>query len=291
MTERAFRQITWAITMRCFLVCRHCLVEASPSGLSMNSSDAKRVIGHLPKDDVYNLELTGGDPFADYALLITILEGLGGKKETRRVTIHTTGQWATSDNETRSRFRQIKSLGADGIDFLCDDEFHFESGLIRSNYDRAVLLAGEVFGPEGAYVRKPDLADGIIPIGRGADVSLKEHWGKSSCNVRTADIDTSMQVHITHTGDAFACDNEVAPPLGSIVENSYEELIDIARQDPRHQALLASGPIGIVRVEGLDEDFWSARIDEVGECRTCTELFRYLKEHTPATAEREFEGR
>ena len=106
---------------------------------------------------------------------------------------------------------------------------------------------------------------------------MKEYWGKNSCNVRTADFDTSMQLHITHTGDAFVCDNEVAPPLGSIVESSYEELMDIARQDPCHQALMAAGPIGLARAEGLGENLWSERVDEVGECRTCVELCRCLR--------------
>lgn len=277
MSERAFRQISWAITKRCFLVCRHCMVEASPEGPSVSEGDASRIIRHLPADGVYNLEITGGDPFADYLLLVWILERLGRKMSTRRVTVHTTGQWAHDEDETRTKLERLKELGADGVDFLCEDEFHFEAGLIRRNYDRAVTVAAEVFGPKGAFVRKPDLSDGIIPIGRGADPSLKEYWGKSRCNVRTADLDTDMQLHITHTGDAFVCDNEVAPSLGSIVESSYEQLMDIARQDAWQQALLAAGPIGLARAEGLDENLWSARVDEVGECRTCVELFRCLR--------------
>ncbi len=277
MGERVFRQILWAITKRCFLLCRHCMVEASSEGPSVNKQDASRIIDHLPADGIYNLEITGGDPFSDYPLLVWILEGLGGKMSTRRVTVHTTGQWARDDVETRAKLERLRELGADGVDFLCEDEFHFEAGLIRRNYNRAVTIAAEVFGPKGAFVRKPDLSDGIIPIGRGADVSLKEYWGKSSCNVRTADLDTSMQMHITHTGEAFVCDNEVAPSLGSIAENSYEELIDIARQDPWHQALMVAGPIGVARAEGLDENLWSARVDEIGECRTCVELFRCLR--------------
>jgi len=256
------------------------MIEASPSGHSMSLPDAKRVIAHLPRDGVYDLELTGGDPFMDYALLVGILTELGGKKEQRRVTIHTTGQWAACEDETRSKLSQLRDLGADGIDFLCDDEFHIEAGLDRSNYDRAVALAGEVFGADGAFVRKPDLSEGIIPIGRGSRASVEEYWGKSTCNVKTSDIDRSMQMHITHEGEAFVCDNQVAPSLGSIVQRSYEDLIGLAREDRYQQALMEFGPLGIARMEGLDEDRWSSRIDEVGECRTCIELFRCLENGT-----------
>jgi hypothetical protein len=276
MEKNRRRQISWAITTKCFLACRHCLVEASPSGMSMDEGAAARVISHLPTDSNYSLELTGGDPFADFGLLTKILEMLGDRKEGRRLTIHTTGQWAVSEAATREKIRNVRELGADGLDFLCDDAIHRDAGLSSENYQRAISITREILGTDGAFVRRPDLSEGIIPIGRGAATEMKDYWGRTECEVKGARVDGSMQLLITHTGAAYVCLNGVAPPVGSMVDSSYEEIMEIVARDPWHTALMDSGPLGVALNAGLDADRWRTRVAEVGECRACIELTRVL---------------
>ncbi len=240
----------------------------------MTAPDATRVIQHLPEDGVYSLEITGGDPFSDYPLLLAVLEELGPSVETRRVTVHTTGQWAETEDDARARFRRVKELGAQGIDFLCEDEYHWMGGLDRANYELASRVAREVFGPDRVFVRKDDLSEGILPLGRGAATSMERFWGKGTCYVKTADPDSSMQMHIAHTGEAYVCSNMVAPAVGNMVTTSYEALIEDVRGDACHRALMGSGPMGLAEAAGLERGYWSERIGEVGECRACIELFR-----------------
>lgn len=281
MVHDAKRQISWAITNRCFLACDHCLVESGPSGESMDVRSAARVAEHMPRDGKYSLEITGGDPFSDLELLREVLRVLGGSRKGRRVTIHTTGQWAVDDEATRRTLRGIRELGADGLDFLCDDEIHRNAGLTSENYRRAVRITREVFGPDGAFIRRPDLSEGIIPIGRGAAAHMKPRWGKTECEVRGSRINGSMQLHVSHTGAAYVCLNGVAPPVGSMVDSSYEEIAEVVRNDPWHNALMESGPLGLAVTAGLDAERWKLLIDEVGECRTCIELTRELVSRRP----------
>jgi hypothetical protein len=70
------------------------------------------------------------------------------------------------------------------------------------------------------------------------------------------------------------CDNSVAPSVGNMITTPYEELVAATRKDPCHKVLVSSGPHGLVLALGLDEIKWSTRIEEVGECAACIELFR-----------------
>jgi hypothetical protein len=95
--------------------------------------------------------------------------------------------------------------------------------------------------------------------------------------VRGTHIDTDMQLHITVAGDAYVCNNCVPPSVGSMVDSTFEELMDTLRADSRQCAMMRSGPLGVAVDAGLDLDLWGKRIDEVGECRACIELNRVLR--------------
>jgi len=268
------RQISWELTTRCYLECPHCMIAASPRGRSVAIAEAAKILGHLPGDRAYGLELSGGDPFVDYPLLVAVVEQLGGRQPPRRVTVHTTGQWARNHEVAERRFRHLAKLGVDGIDFLCDDPLHEAGGLLSERFDTAVGAARAVFGSRMILVRSTDCQGEIIPLGRGATESMRRYWGRSKCNVKGLDFELNMQFHIAHTGDAYLCDNMVAPSIGSMLRFSYEQLVLSARRDSCHRALVASGPLGLVRESGLDEERWSSQIEEVGECRACIQLFR-----------------
>jgi hypothetical protein len=90
-----------------------------------------------------------------------------------------------------------------------------------------------------------------------------------------------MQLHVSHTGAAYVCLNGVAPPVGSMVHSSYEEIIDVVKDDPWHNALMESGPLGLAVAAGLETERWESLIDDVGECRTCIELTRELASQRP----------
>ena len=60
---RAPVNLTWEITLRCNLNCRHCLSDAgTPHAHELSTTECKAVIDHLARHKVFQINIGGGEP-------------------------------------------------------------------------------------------------------------------------------------------------------------------------------------------------------------------------------------
>jgi len=104
--------ICFAITRKCPFECRRCFFCGSKDGESVSVADAKEIIANLP-DDLEEIVLTGGEPFVNMRLLYDVLTEIKNRRfpELSRISILTTGFWATDREYVREIVRELADLG------------------------------------------------------------------------------------------------------------------------------------------------------------------------------------
>ena len=110
----------------CTAACRHCLYACSPerTGGYISEPVMDEVCEILKKGKCCSVHIGGGEPFMNFDGLLTLLKKLKAHGITVDY-IETNGYWATDENQTVERLRQLSAVGADSL-CISVDPFHAE---------------------------------------------------------------------------------------------------------------------------------------------------------------------
>jgi hypothetical protein len=145
------------LSYRCTSRCRHCIYACGPDRSAdwISREDLERVLASLagkirpafggPENVDLNLGLhfTGGEPFADFELLLSAV-AIGERLGIPSTFVETNGFWATGGGTAREMLRALKAKGLKGI-MISVNPFYLESVPFERT-ERAIEASLEVFG-------------------------------------------------------------------------------------------------------------------------------------------------
>ncbi len=145
------------LSYKCNASCRHCMYACSPRwpGDWISKSDLEDILKTLAvyvepapdgSDSVtvsHGLHFTGGEPFLNYSLLCRGVM-LAEKYEIPSTFVETNCFWATTDQATRAKLRNLKKLGLKGI-MISVNPFYLEFVPFERTR-RCIDISLEIFG-------------------------------------------------------------------------------------------------------------------------------------------------
>ena len=133
------------LTTDCNLNCRHCGIDRSIRGESMDQELLERLFSDLKEPDFQEIAITGGEPLIQAEKLTSSLKKTGLGKE-KTVKIFTNGMWARDYREAKEMIKELESAGVSRL-LLSTDEFHREfvpleyiANAIRASEDSSIEI-------------------------------------------------------------------------------------------------------------------------------------------------------
>lgn len=145
------------LSYKCTAECRHCIYACSPDWNAdwISEDDLEAVLSQLagkilsatrgPKSVGLNegLHFTGGEPFANFELLLKAVE-IADRLKMPSIFVETNCFWAKDDRSARDKLKLLKSKGLRGI-MISVNPFYLEFVPFERT-ERAVRLSVEIFG-------------------------------------------------------------------------------------------------------------------------------------------------
>jgi hypothetical protein len=145
------------LSYKCPAECRHCIYACSPwwDADWISEPDLEAILGRLsgyiqpatygPQSIGLNegLHFTGGEPFANFPLLLRAVE-ISEELRIPSTFVETNGYWCSDDKKTLEKLRMLKSSGLKGI-LISVNPFYLEYVPFERT-ERAIRLSLEVFG-------------------------------------------------------------------------------------------------------------------------------------------------
>ena len=296
--------ITWILSYRCNLNCRHCFFDVN---------GALRILGHdLARTALASLELSeplawqhvsGGEPLLFREELYRLLEVIQ-KHGSKSVGIASNGFWGESTQLAQQTVAQLKQRGVNGI-CLSVDDYHQEQ--LPINF---VRTAAEQVAEQGlkqhSYVvschpeettPSIELDSFALPlanvpvrkIGKGVAVSEGVETGQTNkipdspcrelccCLGETTPFEPQM-VWIDPYGSVMICYGLI---VGNLHERSLGEILKdySANRSPLLKTLTEEGPVGLYRL-AVDEG-WQPEANFTDECSLCWQARCFLRSIYP----------
>lgn len=278
--ELPYINIVQEITEACDGGCAHCFGDYGRAGARVATlPDLLAFAAHYPRDVRYHLEITGGEPFTNQAVLLGFLEHLKSHRPQNldTVTVHTNGKWITDEDSVRRRVMTLQERGVDTLALLSKDKYHEAAGLDRSRLAMAKRVADECLGTPGFVCVGPWL-ESAAPLGRARRRVPYVEWDfTTKCYVTGIDFVRRTELVVRPNGEAHICPHFVLGVAESIRGHPYEELTERLRASPVYQKVCDHGPSGIMLLLGYDStglrtDQVRARCQALGDCAVCLEL-------------------
>lgn len=291
------------VSHKCANRCAHCHLDAGPKKEQrMTPENGKTIVSRLldgKKDRINVQELKfNGEPFAELDLVVGLIEFLRrrereiGAKEQLTVSAISSGFWGEDPYIARKLVERLKKAGLNKLSITWD-MFH-ESSVRMDTAVMAANIAEDVLG-EGNVVPHilKDLSGNnghlVVPIGRGKNEVMRRYWDKEMvCSsskieyVQNGDGSYSAQTHksylgqsskfIDERGDVYA-DSWLAYSMGNILEKSLSDIFRDAAENQEFIEMVSAGPLGVAQIRGK-EKWFARRMEEMGACGACYELFR-----------------
>jgi hypothetical protein len=145
------------LSYKCTAKCRHCIYACSPGWNAdwIPEDDLEMILSQLagkilsaphgPRSVGLNegLHFTGGEPFANFELLLKAVE-VANRLKIPSTFVETNGFWAKDDSSTKEKLKLLRSKGLRGI-MISVNPFYLEYVPFERT-ERAVRLGVEVFG-------------------------------------------------------------------------------------------------------------------------------------------------
>jgi len=266
-------------TFDCNLACAHCFQGSGPNKehTTISEENFEKVINHLPEDNIL-LCLTGGEIFKEIDNLWNYLKIIKDKnkqrksKEKIKIDVQTNGFWATNILTTKEILSELKKYSIRGIDLTSDDGYHFKSGL-----DKKVIENIEEVNKKYSFIPELEIrgAGGtIFPAGRGKNIIDKTnfyfppHWGESCKKV----FEGEKTLTIDPKGNTYMCCFNMYKLPGNIIENSYDKIISMAKEDPILNKLNDRGIKGVAKLFDIKNKEIEKSVRKHGPCGLCAKL-------------------
>ena len=280
--------IYWAFTHRCNQYCGHCYNHSRPGGPTITNAEASAVIGHLPQPS--RLTLSGGEPLVEQELLLHILNTAKSRfGDETRLALQTNG-----DLLDEAVLDALLDAGVQGISIASQDEYHAKRTGLRERLTALLESRGlqqvDVGDPETSkptqrtfsfWGATPDLwLGGLWARGRALrnDISLRDP-DHNFCSLWSGalgflDDGSSRQEIAIQLTKVYPCCPGTVEALGDVAEEPLEAILERHRGDPMWEALNRGEPSEMGIVAGVDMEFASQRIKELGNvCLWCDEYF------------------
>ena len=300
--------ITYILTNKCTLKCRHCFEEAGPENsnfLSLESiikisENLKPAFDSLNNDSrkiSFQLRITGGDPFL-HPQFYDIINYFGENKEKIGFSVsdvETNGWWASSDSEAYNIIKKVKDAKASKIS-MTNDKFHRENAKFNVNEhgQRIQKISKELEMPFRYITSLVPMMENATPIGRArfevdeknwftgwpAHCALsKERTAKDGYYISDSYLLKNTHYHINPSGDIFLCESgkrfkNASLSLGNINEKLFSEII--SNDTPVIKSLKENGIKGLYNHFGFSEEHYENNLKRFGYCGSCHELLRNL---------------
>lgn len=179
------------LTCKCPSSCRHCIYSCGPGweGDAMSREDLGLILaslssrimpaphGPLSVDLNAGLHITGGEPFIEYDLMKQAVQ-MASALKIPSIFVETNCFWASDDELTRDRLRELKALGLNGI-MISVNPFYLEHVPFERT-ERVVKAAVEVLGAgtmiyQLEYFKRMKLLDitGTVPYAEYLEMERK----------------------------------------------------------------------------------------------------------------------
>jgi Radical SAM superfamily len=294
--------ITWILSYRCNLDCRHCFFDVSGELRVLDPELAAQALASIDQPGPLAWQhVSGGEPLLFEQELYRLLEVIR-QHGSQTIGIASNGFWGDSVQRARQTVLQLKQHGVNGI-CLSADGYH-QQRLPRE----FVRTAAEQVAKQGlnrhSFVVCCDTDDALAPIedsdfalplarvpvrsiGRGATASLIDSAegipeapcrNLCCCLGETTPFDPQM-VWIDPYGNVMICYGLI---IGSLQERSLGAILNqySVSQSPLLQILAEQGPIGLYRL--AVSKGWQPRSQFADECALCWQARRFLRREWPA---------
>lgn len=207
----------------------------------------------------------------------TLEKALGYVKEHRqqlqqefKLGVQTNGFWAKDEGSSYNVLKELKEFGVNFIDLTSLDDYHEEQGLNVKNLKHFDSYLDKASQRAGINLEKRGSNSKVMPFGRAKSLDSQYQRDSSVCYPEHSKF---QSITINPYGNAYACCWEVTPPLGSALENTLDQLIEKAYNDPIMKALEKGGPKEAAKALGVFND----KDSYYNPCVKCEEIFKALK--------------
>jgi len=255
------------LTEICNVKCSHCYMASSNSRKTLTKENIKTIIDVMP-DNTKSVVLTGGEIFLVWDLLIYTVTQLRSKFPDIIIGLESNGIALYRGIETaKEKLKWLKQCGATFIRFS-DDPFHEAGGVDLESVRKLKELELEV-GLEIKYLVQTK----ALAIGNGATLD-EEYKEKKNC-MNTPSTVENPYLFLDVDGNVFICTWKCVPPIGNMINGSWEEIINNLKYD--FSKLVLSGQIeeAINSIE-KDETKQKENIEyskQNGQCMLCYKNF------------------
>lgn len=254
------------LTNNCNVSCRHCCYECSPGRESMSPKNLDVVLKNLSaKTDI--LTLTGGEVFTRKNLLFQALENINLPNLVELI-VQTNGYWIKDKDDALKMLEKLSSFGVTKLEIASYDNWHKEQGIIANKIvgSYGIIRNGtHNFNNSSINVYSMGV-DKPTPVGRAKSLSQKEIVKTSKCfaNINTPNISPDGNV-------SFCCFPD-SPIFGSIFEESLDDIIERARENPIYQCLYSKRIANAAKLVGT-YDRTKEILYKKNQCFICEEVF------------------
>lgn len=296
--------ITWILSYRCNLSCKHCFFDVDGPSQVLSHELAGKALASLTQPVPLAWQhVSGGEPLlfeAELHRLLEVIQDYGSKT----VGIASNGFWGATQHRARQTVEELKQRGVNGV-CLSVDDYHQEQVPLAHVRVAAEQVAKHNMGkhsfvvccyPEGGA--KPVEPEGFaIPfapvpirkIGKGCSVAAGDRQNRAPlipdspcrnlccCLGETSPFAPQM-VWIDPYGNVMICYGLI---IGNLHERSLGELVRdyTTSQSPLLQALAEDGPVGLYRL-AFDEG-WRPKQAFADECDLCWQARKFLRDGYP----------
>jgi MoaA/NifB/PqqE/SkfB family radical SAM enzyme len=269
----AISGITWILSYRCNLNCRHCFFDVDGPLRALDSEMAHKALVSLNHSEPLSWQhVSGGEPLLfekELHSLLEVIQASGSKT----IGIATNGFWGDSLQRAKQTVAQLKQRGVNGV-CLSADKYHqqyiplehiqtaaeqvFAQGLGKHSFVVRCYLEEENPATERESFAIPLAPIPVRTIGKGSSLALEAALGHEEglpnspcrnlccCLGETSPFEPQM-VWIDPYGNVMIC-------YGLIIGNlNAESLVDIlenysVRQSALLETLATQGPIGLYQL-------------------------------------------
>lgn len=297
------------LTYWCNAKCGSCYVCCGPHlNQWVSVDDALRWWEQLQNASPHGcrIHLTGGEPFGNWSLLLTLCERAAAKGLGPLEKVETNGFWASDDEIVYQRLGQLDQLGMGKLG-VSADPYH-QQFIPLERVRRLVEVGREVLGPDRVQVRWQEWLDN----GQDTDSLSQSQWeqlqrdyylgrqkGRDRLNGRAVGLlagilprkkladftdnpcrQTLLRSKHVHVGpDGWVMPGTCAGiVLGRVTDNDiadiWKSLEDGWADRPILAALVERGPVGLLQA-AFDKGF-KAEDGYVTKCHLCWEIRRFL---------------
>ena len=262
------------MTKNCNLKCNHCYLSCGPNmrNTTVSQENFKSMVDHLPKRELIEMMLTGGEIFTLGNQLNFYIESIEKENSLREdkisLSLQTNGFWLKEKNAEKT-LKYLRGKKVRGLDIASNDEYHLEQGFKITKKD--IELASKFMeisyrGTEKEYV---------VPTGRAKNIVSTKKAGYEGKSCKNALI--KKDFNINNQGFVYPCCYQFFNYPGNIFEEPLYQILNKATKDPRFNALDREGIKGIVEYDGFKIKEFEEMIEEYGVCGACSKVYEKEK--------------